>query len=265
MAKPSAVPTWATDTNLASGPQSGQTTKLEPSAGIKAQGAVPGFSAPGRWRNWLDNMFCQWCAYLNNLENETAFLTANFTWSGVHLFTSSAGTLIAKILLAGSGLGEIFYTDNAGVAAPRARKMLLPLVTDGFWFRNVTVTNGWTGTDLANQPLRLAIVLPRGCVITKVEACALKGGAGGTGWKLDVYKFARAVNVPSVATQLGSTATSGTSATTSTQDSGTLAETVDNDANAYEAIVTSSSTAASSQDRLNWVLVYFNDPGPRNG
>jgi hypothetical protein len=55
---------WATDTNLASGPQAGETTKFAPTLAYLQQGAVPGRSAPGRYLNYFFNQLYQWAKYL---------------------------------------------------------------------------------------------------------------------------------------------------------------------------------------------------------
>jgi hypothetical protein len=51
-----AAPTsWASDTNFASGPNSGTPTKVNPGAGYFAQGWVPGDTVPGQYANFLFN------------------------------------------------------------------------------------------------------------------------------------------------------------------------------------------------------------------
>lgn len=66
MAKPPSIPTWATDTNYASGPYTGTPTKTEPSGLKKARGWDPGERPGGQSFNWWWNLVGQWCSYLND-------------------------------------------------------------------------------------------------------------------------------------------------------------------------------------------------------
>ena len=69
MAAPGTNPSWATDTNLASGPDAGLPTKEspDPSSGVIAQGFIPGvpFFAPRL--NWILNLYGKWLAYLGEV------------------------------------------------------------------------------------------------------------------------------------------------------------------------------------------------------
>jgi hypothetical protein len=84
MAKPVTLPVWGTDTNLATGTESGQTVKLEPSLGVKQQGFVPGKYAPARWYNWLLNLIYTWVVYLDGLATDAQFLASNFAFTGAN-------------------------------------------------------------------------------------------------------------------------------------------------------------------------------------
>jgi hypothetical protein len=59
------APTWATDETFASGSQTGETTRLEPSAGVKAQGIIPDRTAAARRHNWLLGSICDYLQYLS--------------------------------------------------------------------------------------------------------------------------------------------------------------------------------------------------------
>lgn len=96
MSKPASLPTWATDTNIASGSETGTPTKVEPSSGYKTQGLVPGLNFIGPYFNWLLNLVYQWCAYLDALPSETAFVGANFAWTGTHTTVNELGYPSAK-------------------------------------------------------------------------------------------------------------------------------------------------------------------------
>lgn len=55
MAKPTIADVWASDATWASGPNSGDATKLTPSAGQQAQGIVAGDTVKSEYLNWLLN------------------------------------------------------------------------------------------------------------------------------------------------------------------------------------------------------------------
>lgn len=65
--KPATVPTWATDTNLATGPASGNPTKLTPPGWPNvAQGLVPGDGAVAEFLNKVLNNVCsEWITWVN--------------------------------------------------------------------------------------------------------------------------------------------------------------------------------------------------------
>lgn len=65
MARPSALPEWATSTNYDSGPDSGQATRLEPTSGEKANGWWRGMGVPARKLNWLLGLLCDWAKHLD--------------------------------------------------------------------------------------------------------------------------------------------------------------------------------------------------------
>lgn len=65
-AKPSAVPSWATDTNYTSGPEIGNPTKVALSLGAKAQGWRPGDPLGAQNLNDWMNDVGEWLQYLND-------------------------------------------------------------------------------------------------------------------------------------------------------------------------------------------------------
>ena len=64
MPKPSDTFTWATDANFASGPRSGQPTKVDPSTDA-AQGVVAGLTYPTEWVNYVLNNTGEWINWLD--------------------------------------------------------------------------------------------------------------------------------------------------------------------------------------------------------
>lgn len=87
--RPASVPSWATDTNFSSGPESGNATKVEPSGGAKAQGQVPGQPYRAQRVNWLWNLICQWLFYLSDLHNQVQFLNKIYSWTAAHTFNAA--------------------------------------------------------------------------------------------------------------------------------------------------------------------------------
>jgi hypothetical protein len=262
--KPSTLPLWATDTNLASGSQSGQTTKLEPSLGYKQQGSVPGKSAPGRYMNWLFNLIYSWCVYLDDLHNSSGFLSQSYTWlTGVHRFTN--GVRAAGVSL--EGANEVVYTDASGVAAPKTRSTLLRL-DDACGNSNLGLN--WSRAGAGNiyaagtsDSTPVQIRLPQGAVINSVRAWVDDGGSGTI--SMSVYAVSR--NPVSGAISLGSplgsgTETSGGAGALEDLEVTGIATTVDNTDTTYEVIFVASTT--SGNPVVNLAYVVWTDPGPRN-
>ena len=65
MTKPAVTPTWATDTNFASGPYNGSPTKVAPSVGQAAQGHIPGSKFRSGFVNYTLYHICQWLGWLD--------------------------------------------------------------------------------------------------------------------------------------------------------------------------------------------------------
>ncbi len=76
MAQPAQLPTWASNTNYASGADAGLPTKIEPTSDEKASGFYRGKRAPPRKFNWIVNLICEWIAWL------TRPVVATFTFAG---------------------------------------------------------------------------------------------------------------------------------------------------------------------------------------
>jgi hypothetical protein len=83
MAKPTDIPTWATDTNYPAGTDawSGTATKVEPTSGQKAAGWEPGQRPPAQYQNWWMGLVSDWIAYFGDPgEKSIAF--------GIHAWNS---------------------------------------------------------------------------------------------------------------------------------------------------------------------------------
>jgi hypothetical protein len=118
MAKPLSTTTWATDTNIASGTETGTPTKVDPGAGYRAQGGVPGLAFIAPYWNYVVNLLCQWMVYLDGITTDSQFLGSLFAWTGIHTFTpSTAATdgLTATGNTTGAGLRGLGGSTGAGV------------------------------------------------------------------------------------------------------------------------------------------------------
>lgn len=65
MAKPTLVPTWATNATYASSsqPWSGGLTKVQPASGVQAEGHNPEDPMVAQYENWWKNLTGQWAQY----------------------------------------------------------------------------------------------------------------------------------------------------------------------------------------------------------
>jgi hypothetical protein len=67
MSKPTGTfPSHATDSLYATGPDAGTVTRVEPSAGELAEGAVRGTAPAAQKFNWLTGKICDWLAYFRD-------------------------------------------------------------------------------------------------------------------------------------------------------------------------------------------------------
>lgn len=69
MTRPTNIPVWATDTNYNTGPFMGQPNKIEPPAHYTENGFTPDseYGPLAQFENWREALFCDWCAFINEL------------------------------------------------------------------------------------------------------------------------------------------------------------------------------------------------------
>jgi len=92
LAKPLSTTTWATDATITTSPdatENGATPVVDPGAGYRGQGFVPGLPFVGTYVNYVLNLLCQWIVYLNGITTDAQFLASLFAWTGTHTFTPS--------------------------------------------------------------------------------------------------------------------------------------------------------------------------------
>lgn len=171
MAKPTNLAVWGGDTNFSSGPESGSPVKVEPSAGAKAQGWVPGQPFRGPRLNWWQNTVASWIAYLDNLPAESAFLGAAYTWTAAHVFSGGSDHPSTTRLTGASN--ELTYSSartRAGVVVPIYSGS--PVLNDttqtagpGLGATGIGIYNGTNGASPAVSWF-VALPMPVGAVIT---------------------------------------------------------------------------------------------------
>lgn len=266
MAKPVTLPTWATDANLSSGTESGSSTKLEPSAGVKAQGFVPGAAAPARHYNWLLNLIYEWVAYLNGLATDAQFLGTVWSWTNRHIWSGSFGPGLRD-----SDSCEVVYCGAAGAASTRTRVVrVLPIAAR-------VDTNGWADTTLAaGEPQRLGFPIdsttrvaffdlsayvPSGGTVTGLRALVTQGDATGT---MTLGHTAVTVNFSSPAqSRSNTTLDSAAGGGIQILDSGVISLAIDKASNTQRAAYVANADNGGISD-LHCLEITFTDPGPRN-
>ncbi len=91
--RPAELPNWATDANYSTGPFAGQPTKLNPAAGVKAQGFYPEQPGSSRHQNWWQNNVGEWATYFDNylsyISASAALLAFNKVTPGMNWFADS--------------------------------------------------------------------------------------------------------------------------------------------------------------------------------
>jgi hypothetical protein len=67
------LPKWATDGNVTTGPETGQPTKLEPTASDFAQGHIAGTRTPARMQNWWQGKAGEWIEHMAAIQAQNWF------------------------------------------------------------------------------------------------------------------------------------------------------------------------------------------------
>jgi hypothetical protein len=126
MSRPSETPSWATDTNYTSGPDTGTPVRAAPSAGYAAQGQVPGAYFGSQAWNYVVGLLCDWIAALKS-ESSAALSIAALNWTAVdHGMTPG----IADIVDMGGGAA----IGVGGVAGAGTQKIVVSPDYGASWF-----------------------------------------------------------------------------------------------------------------------------------
>lgn len=276
MAKPTELLGWATDANFATGAETGLSTRLEPAAGVKAQGFIAAEEAPARWMNYIAGTASDWIDYLNGLPTDTDFVDEPFTWGGVHTFDGNA-TFNGVVTFTGfqhlsagyvendwGVFGETLYVNSAGVVDPATRVVNLNILNGDAYDRS-RVTLFSDRVRFTNSTSWLVpVAVPRGCTITAVSF-AIKNNSGGSANVLGYNLIKQAPDFATAAAPTTTTISTGLGTTPFTTGSvwiggaTGLSHVVDNSNGFYYLEI------LSDVVDLMGARVTFTDPGPRNG
>lgn len=95
--RPSNSPLFATDTTLSSGPETGETTRLSPGAGVLAQGLAAGRLLPGRVLSYVLGTLGDWCKYIDEATSAMPALNWPERSSFANLSTVNSALAIATV------------------------------------------------------------------------------------------------------------------------------------------------------------------------
>lgn len=119
MAKPATVPTWATGTNYAGGPDIGTPTKVAPSGGRIADGWRRDDVPPAQEQNYFQNGVGQWITWLNGLALTDVSIGVQLSISGTSHILGSFALLVdstASLIVSSGGLLGVSAGATLGVS-----------------------------------------------------------------------------------------------------------------------------------------------------
>lgn len=196
-----------------------------------------------------------------------------WTFSGFVQCSSASG--IAATVGSVKANDDFLYCDAAGASDTRSRTMMIPL-TGGV---PTTTSHDWaavlddgadthyitTSTPALGDGQLWDVVLPFGCEVTQVRAGVTQGAAGSTQeMRLQIFRSLRDKSAPFASptvTSLGSDAAAGAGEAVL---SVTLSPTFTQGQADTLAVRVFTSDSGASSDRIHWLDISFNDPGPRN-
>lgn len=260
MAKPSRLPIHASDTNFATGPDTGTPTKVEPSAGIKAQGFVPGTGFLAQHVNDLLWVIVQWILWVDSLVASDEFVYPAVKTRSIaiaptecksgHSSTDIGATTVDPAVAitgrwqpseqtlfgAGPGGSDIFGPSTIQECNAKGVVAYLDLTPH--------LRNGMTFASLS----------------VYVEAGTAQGVATN---RVLVRLMKRVLSTWAAPTTIASTTTTN-SAGQQTVSLGLLSEVVDRTTTTYWLEIVSSQGATTTPDKFGGALLGVQDPGPRN-
>jgi hypothetical protein len=255
MAKPTEIPSWATDAGATN----------DPGATRKATGFVTGKKAPAKWFNWLHNRAAQWFLYLDALHNEPEFLNKKYSWTGDHGFARSVGAFNNVVFGPNS---EPLYGDAAGVPGPRLRTVMLEPCGLNGWDPRAMQGAGAASQDPSRNSIgwgKIGLPVPYGGGLVRVRV-GYERKAAGDDANLWVRKAMPAKTVPFgeyVSLELFELSTTCTGQ--QIVDLGPITDTLDTSVAVYSLeIGPSANRTQPLPDVVHWIEMQYLDPGPRN-
>lgn len=276
--KPSNLASWGTDTNFSSGPENGTAVKVEPSAGAKSQGWVPGQPFRGPRMNWWQNTVYTWIQYLNDLHNSADFLNKSYAWiTGAHSFGGGVTTNGALDVNGAVTVAQDIVLDGGGnlprYDTPLSHTIQVPttsLVADSSadvleWFNsNAALLKTATGN------YRCQFRLPSGSTVQDVFVTMQHQAAAGTAMTISVTRVRYNGSSAPTLGALRSTGSNLVAAGSTGTGSQNITFTPDQNASVtaddwFEIRIFASDVASSgTADLIRSIRVAFLDPGPRN-
>lgn len=260
MPKPASVPSWGTDANYTNGPTGipGTVTKVEPTAGQKAEGWIPKNKLAAQWLNWWKNLVYQWLAYVNGWFDGADELV----YPVVKTRTVVVNWASFIQMYADSTPGQVSGAD----ATPPWSEVYTGSAPDQY-------IGLQSQTDFAKLMLNLNEFVPSGATVTRIRALWDPGAArAGAGDRMrfkvydNLYNFT-AVSVGGAGSgPLYETTDDGT-ANLQVRTSGVIAQAVNKNAVAGGGevlMVVAGNDAGTNKDLFYAVEIEFTDPGPRN-
>jgi hypothetical protein len=254
MPQPTDSATWATDGG----------TRVEPSAGEKADGFTPGARTPARKANWIVGVVADWAAWLESITNDDGDVVYND--GGIHDGRERCTVLTPFVGFAGmSGAGD----ETASIDPWRVINVSTP-TTEGQVLQSGQIFAGWVA-DLSAR-------FPTGATITRIRVAVQPGAERATvGNRMTLWLAEGALDLATgVVSWTGPLETSTDDGSTDEQfiDTGTIAVFVAPSIEGAGASGPSGSTlhlhvnagndADTNRDQIRMIVVNWFDPGPRN-
>jgi hypothetical protein len=244
MAKPTEIPSWATDAGATN----------DPGASRKATGFVTGKKAPAKWFNWLHNRSGQWFSYLSNLHSEPEFLDKPYAWTGEHAFNGGVDSIAI------THASNTYDYSPARLAVPKF-VLMSSFIPIGAVLPIYRTTGAYWEFQDATSTLLTEIDLPTGATLEAVDAYVTGAVGGGYNMKLAVRRIIRSTTGPNSL----DTAVEDAAVTDPDTLTCNVIAAVNNAASAIQISLTSSATSDAGQyGRVHSVRLRFTDPGPRN-
>jgi hypothetical protein len=228
MAKPTENYDWATNANYAGGPDVGTASKVEPTAGVRADGWRKNDQPPAQYQNWWQNTIQKWAEYFEDV------IDATRDTNGISRQIDVPASAFTQLSSAGVFQWGLFNTAAVLQSA---------------------VNTGVTAVGLARY-------MPHGGILTGVQVLVNPGVARATvGNRAQTLDWVTPAS-PGLVT-IGADQTDNGTTNIQVVAWGTLSLALTS-AQAIVLEVTAGNDAGTNTDSVHGVRLTFTDPGPRN-